>query len=333
MKMRSPGSSSMVCDSRLTSSATEKISCSVELSCTRVSVPSAPMIVVEIASCSGSANSSSETIAGPGRREALERLAHAELRGLTLPLHGALREVLADGVAGDAVRGLGERDVATAAADHDDELGLPVDGVAGEAHVDVGSGDGGCELGEDDGLLRDRQSRLLRVVGVVQADADHLPRTRRRRAERRRRRRRRMPGARRRRPTPPSPRIRPSGRTREPDRTRTVRRSPVRRRGRGRPRRGRGDRRDWRCARGGSFLSGVSVRVRTESADRGFESVVRIGRRSARSTRCADPGGRARRRHPTTGAKPWAAGIDVRRAERHGGPRHPATTRGRRRAR
>ena len=84
-------------------------------------------------------------------------------------------------------------------------------------------------------------------------------------------------------------------------------------------------------AHGRSFGGGGCAR-RHESADRGVERVVGIG------GGCADPGDVliGADQHdpvPATGAKPCVSRVDVDERDRPGGPRQPPTPRGRRRAR
>jgi hypothetical protein len=70
--------------------------------------------------------------------------------------------------------------IARLGADDDAEFHFPVGflAAAGNAHVIVGALERTQRLHEDDGLLGDRRTRLGRMVGVVQADADEVDRAR-----------------------------------------------------------------------------------------------------------------------------------------------------------
>ena len=129
----------------------------------------------------------------PGRAEAGERLAEAELRRRALQLRDALGEVLADREAGDVIPRALAVDLVRLAADHDDELDLPVDVPFGQLDHGVGSDDRRRELRERHRHRIRRVAGLGRVLGVVQADREHLARARHGGAELGRRRRTRMP--------------------------------------------------------------------------------------------------------------------------------------------
>jgi hypothetical protein len=95
-----------------------------------------------------------------------------------LQLEGALRDVVRHAVPGDVLkRLLLVVDVPRRLPDHDAQLDLPVRLLASPRDEDgvVGTDDAVGGLHEHDRFRRNRHSRFLRVVGVVEADADHLP--------------------------------------------------------------------------------------------------------------------------------------------------------------
>jgi hypothetical protein len=88
----------------------------------------------------------------------------------------ALAHVVDDAIAGHVVERALLRDVARLGADHHAELHLPValDRVLGQHDRIVRALDAAGGLHEDHRLGRDRQARLGRVVGIVEADGDEL---------------------------------------------------------------------------------------------------------------------------------------------------------------
>ena len=119
----------------------------------------------------------------PGRAEAGERLAEAELRRRRPGLHDPLGEVLADGDAGDMRPAVAAGDLEGVPADDEHELHLPVDEPARQLDRDVRPGEAGRELGERGRELGDVQAGLGGVAGVVDADGEDLPGTGHRREE------------------------------------------------------------------------------------------------------------------------------------------------------
>ena len=114
----------------------------------------------------------------PGRAEAGERLAQAELRRGALQLGDPLRQVLADRQAGDVIPGLLALQPVRRAPDHHDELDLPVDVALGQLDHGILSHDRRRELRERHRQRVRRVARLGGVLGVVQADREHLSRAR-----------------------------------------------------------------------------------------------------------------------------------------------------------
>ena len=108
------------------------------------------------------------------RRGVLERLALQELLGAVLEVAHA--HVVHHRVARDRRLRRGRVGVPHRGADHDGELGLPVDlvGDRGQHDVVVRADQRGRELGEDRGVLGQLVAHLQHVVAVVQPHADDL---------------------------------------------------------------------------------------------------------------------------------------------------------------
>ena len=110
---------------------------------------------------------------GPDGAVAAAGLAEGEL-GAGGELEVPVADVLADGDAGDVRPGVGLGDAVGGAADDDDELDLPVDGVADDRDVVEWPGEAGGELGEHGRDLGWRHAGFLGVAAVVEADGEHL---------------------------------------------------------------------------------------------------------------------------------------------------------------
>lgn len=116
--------------------------------------------------------------AGPPGRPAVEALADGPLAAAPLELPVAVRDVVADGVAQDAVEGAGLGHVGAALADDGDELALVVEALAALGHAGdgdgvVGAGEGGGGLVEEHGVGGDGAVGLLGVAAVVEPQAAH----------------------------------------------------------------------------------------------------------------------------------------------------------------
>ena len=126
------------------------------------------------------------TSAGPIGPNRGQRLAEAELRDVRGPeLQLALGDVLGDRVAGDVIERVGGAHAAGAATDHHGELDLPVDRAGGDRDLVVRTRERGVQLREDQRVLRDVEAGLRGVRGVVETDAEDLPRRGGRRADQR----------------------------------------------------------------------------------------------------------------------------------------------------
>ena len=171
--MMSPGSSVMTLESSCTRVGTSKIRSSVLLSCM-----TSPLTRVMMRS---GARARRQLVGGHDvgaeAAGAVEVLAQRELAA-RLPLPVAHRAVVEAGVAGDHAERLLLRHVAALLADHDGELGLPVElvGVARPRHLAVVRHQRVVEAAEHDRIGRDRAAGLLGVLAVVEADAQDLAR-------------------------------------------------------------------------------------------------------------------------------------------------------------
>ena len=97
-----------------------------------------------------------------------------------LELIFALREIVADAIAGDELQGFVRAHIRCAVADDDGELDFPIgfQRTARNDHVVVGPDDAGRRLVEHDRLCRDGGAGLSGVIGIIQADGDevsHIP--------------------------------------------------------------------------------------------------------------------------------------------------------------
>ncbi len=112
----------------------------------------------------------------PDRGEPSMRLGETELRNRSGQLSPAVGQVLSDRQSRDGLPCPIGRDVAATSADHDHEFDLPVHRVRGKGHGGDRAGDRRGELGEDHRRLGLFHTGLRRVVGIVQADGEHLAR-------------------------------------------------------------------------------------------------------------------------------------------------------------
>ena len=114
----------------------------------------------------------------PQRRARLPRLALQPLTRAPLPV--AHRDIVADRVAADRAGRLVRRYVAHPAADDEGQLPLPVHGLRRLRQPDrVARPDqGGGELGEQRGVVRQLGAHFLDVAAVVEPEAEDLRRTR-----------------------------------------------------------------------------------------------------------------------------------------------------------
>ena len=191
--MRSPGSNGVIDDRRWISASAPKMRSDVRLFCI-----SSPFTVQP----EGEVVGIGELVGGddprPGGAEPGERLAEAELRCRRAGLHDPLGQVLADRDTGDVGPAVALGHLVGAPADDEHELDLPVDELAGQHDRGVGPGEARRELRERRRELRDVESGLGGVAGVVDADREHLAgpghrREQRRLVQRSGRRRRRGP--------------------------------------------------------------------------------------------------------------------------------------------
>ena len=92
-------------------------------------------------------------------------------------LHATFREVLANGVSGDVVQGMGFRNLVRFSSDGDEQFGLVIEFSMfniGNADVDVGSGQRRLKLGEYDEVFWIWNGGLIGVITIVDADGKDL---------------------------------------------------------------------------------------------------------------------------------------------------------------
>ncbi|PAV66636.1 hypothetical protein WR25_23081 [Diploscapter pachys] len=112
------------------------------------------------------------------RTDGAERVAALALVPLAAEflLERALRHVVGEHITGDMIERIRLFDIAAGLADHDAQFDLPIGllRILGDHHRIVRPRQARDRLGEEDRLGRRFQTRLLGVVGIVEADRDEL---------------------------------------------------------------------------------------------------------------------------------------------------------------